>query len=114
MKSQEPENRDCLDAVLHEWSLETSLPARFQEQVWQRIARAQARPDATPWGGLLRLVAVVLPRPKVALAYVTTLLVLGVAAGSWAAQLKASHLQANLGLRYVQSIDPYRASELRP
>jgi hypothetical protein len=109
-----PEKDEVLRGVLREWVVESPLPPRFQEQVWQRITRAEVRPEPAVWAGLLRLVGVFLPRPGIALSYLAALLVLGVVAGSWAAQVKASRLDADLGLRYVQSLDPYRSDSAHP
>jgi hypothetical protein len=110
--NQKPETDEPLRQVLRQWAVDTPLPPRFQEQVWRRIARAEA--GSTAWGRLLRLVEAGLPRPRVALAYLAALLILGMSIGSWAAQAKTSHLNADLGLRYVQSIDPYRAGAPQP
>ena len=63
---------------------------------------------------MLRLVDVVLPRPKVALAYVSVLLALGMTAGAWAAQLKTNYTEASLGSRYVRSVDPYQGVSSAP
>jgi hypothetical protein len=49
-----------------------------------------------------------LARPKFAFSYVTALLVLGVVAGSFAAQAASKKVSAGLGTRYVQSLVPYR------
>ncbi len=108
--NQRPENDEALNQVLRQWEVEAPLPRRFQEQVWQRIARAEAEPAVSPgpWAELWRLLGVVLLRPRFAFAYVAVLLAVGVAAGSWAAQVKASRIDSDLSLRYVQSIDPYR------
>ncbi len=114
MNEQRAEYQERLDAVLRQWTVGARLPPRFQEQVWQRIARAEARRAAAFRAGLWRLVEVVLPRPKVAFGCMAALLVSGIAAGSWAAQIKSSRLQATLGLRYVQSLDPYRAGNSQP
>jgi hypothetical protein len=114
MNEQRDENQGPLDAFLRQWTVEAELPQRFHEQVWQRIARSEAR-RAPPFpAGPLRLVGVALPQPKVAFGCVAALLVLGIAAGSWAAQIKSDRLQATLGLRYVQSLDPYRAGNSQP
>ncbi len=110
----EPENDERLRAVLHEWAVDAPLPPRFQEQVWQRIARAEARPEPGLWAALLRLLEVALPRPKVAFAYVAVLLVLGITAGSVAAQVKSGHLNAALSERYVQLVDPYHGGHTEP
>ena len=114
MSEQGLENQEPLEALLREWTVEAGLPPRFREEVWQRIARGQARQAPAWWAGLMRLLEVVLPRPKVAFGCVAALLVLGIAAGSWAAQIKSNRLQAALGLRYVQSLDPYRAANPQP
>ena len=53
---------------------------------------------------------VVLPQPKVAYSYIAALLVLGVAGGSWAAQKQNDRLDALLGSRYLQTINPYQAA----
>jgi hypothetical protein len=114
MSEQGPENPEPLEALLRQWTVEAGLPPRFREEVWQRIARGQARQAPPLWAGLMRLFEVVLPRPKVAFGCVAALLALGIAAGSWAAQIKSNRLQATLGLRYVQSLDPYRAGNSQP
>jgi hypothetical protein len=109
-----PENDEALRKVLRQWTVDAPLPPRFQEQVWQRIARAEARPEPAPWYDLWRLIDVVLPRPKIAFAYLSLLLTLGLAAGSLSAQIKTSRMDSELSARYVQSIDPYRADASNP
>ena len=89
--NQEPENSRALDKTLEQWVVDAPLPPRFQEQVWQRIAQAEAKPVPSFQAVFLRLLEVVMPQPKIAFSYVTALLVLGVAAGSsmshcWRAQ----------------------------
>ena len=49
-----------------------------------------------------------MPRPAVAVAYATVLLIAGVAAGYWQARNQTAHLDDELGTRYVQSVDPYQ------
>lgn len=105
----DPESDERLRALLRSWVVDAPLPPRFQEQVWRRIERAELRPESPIWAVILRLVEVVLPRPKVAFAYVSVLLALGITAGAWAAQVKTNHTETSLGSRYVQSIDPYKA-----
>jgi len=108
--TQEPEEDSNLDKVLKQWVVNTSLPPRFQEQVWQRIARAEAKPEttATFWVLVRRLIEANLPRPKFAYSYVAILLLVGTISGAWAAQRETSRLNAALGSRYVQSVDPYQ------
>lgn len=107
---QEKGDDAALDKVMGQWVIGTPLPPRFQEQVWQRIARSEAKPEAgmTFWALLRRLVETNLPRPRFAYSYIAILLLLGVASGTWAAQRQSSRLSTDLGSRYVQSVDPYR------
>jgi hypothetical protein len=105
--NREPENDEALNRTLREWAVENPLPPRFQEGVWQRIARVEAAPEPGFVEVLRRLLQVVLPQRNVAVVYVTALAVLGILAGSWAAQVKSTRTEATLGSRYVQSVDPY-------
>jgi hypothetical protein len=109
MKNNEnPENENRLSKVLQEWKVDAPLPPRFQEQVWNRIARAEAKAKGSFWQELVRLVKATFDRPKVAYSYAAVLLAFGIAAGSWTAQVKSSRLETDLGQRYLQSINPYQ------
>jgi len=111
MKSNEdPQSDHDLKQILRQWVVDAPLPPRFQEQVWQRIARAEAKPEATTtiWSLLRGLLETKLPQPKFAYSYVATLLLLGVVSGAWAAQRESNRLTAALGSAYVQSVDPYQ------
>ena len=99
-----------LGEVLREWHVNTPLPPRFPDQVWQRISRTEAKAKTPPLAAFARLLEVVLPQPRVAFSFVAALCVLGVAAGSIAAQFQTSRLNATLGERYVQSVDPYHSA----
>jgi len=112
--NQNPDSDERLRKVLREWVVDTPLPPRFQDQVWKRIARAEAPSESSFWSKLARLVEVVLPRPRIAFSYVAALLVLGVTAGSVTAQIKSSQLDATLRARYVQAVDPYRTDSPQP
>jgi len=107
--NHESEPDRSLEKVLGEWVVDAPLPPRFQDQVWQRIGRADVRSAPSLWTSLKRLMEVVLPQPKVAYSYLAALMVLGVGAGSWAAQRQNERLDAMLGSRYLQSINPYQA-----
>src|SRR5512136_543895 len=110
MKPNQPrEDDESLRRVLRQWTVDAPLPPRFQEQVWERIARAEVQPAPTLWASLSRWLEVALPRPRFAFSYVAALLVVGVAAGSLAAQARTSRLETDLSVRYVQSVDPYHA-----
>lgn len=110
----EAQDKESLDKLMQEWRVDTPLPPRFQEHVWSRIAQADARPVASLWTRLLNLVEVALPRPSVASSYVAILLLVGVLAGSWAAQRQTAQMDAALGSRYIQSMDPYQRPALNP
>jgi len=107
--NQETEKDASLDKALRGWVVDAPLPPRFQEQVWKRISRAEAEPTLLT---LLRSTLVwfqaSLSQPKLALSYVVVLLVVGMAAGSWAAQKQNSRLDESLGSRYLQSINPFQ------
>lgn len=108
----ESENPDSLRQVLREWKVNEPLPPRFQENVWRRIEQAEAGavPAATTTGWALfkAWLAATLPRPALAVAYLSVLLVAGMAGGYWQARQTTAHLDNQLGSRYVQSVDPYQ------
>ena len=114
--NQESEKERALDKAMKQWVVEAPLPPRFQEQVWQRIARAEAQPEGgiTLWGLMRRLIETSLPRPKFAYSYVAILVLLGVVGGALAAQHETSRLNTRLGSRYVQSVDPYHEVSMNP
>ena len=100
-------NRTTLEQTLQEWRVTTPLPPRFQEQVWKRIERAEI-PSISVLEALRAWIAVAFARPAFAVAYVSVLLVAGLAFGFVQANAKAAHLDRQLEARYVQSIDPYQ------
>ena len=108
------DNDRALDSALRQWTVKDPLPARFQEQVWRRIADAEAPPQPFWLAALSRLLGVVLPRPKFAFVYLSILLVAGVVTGSVSAQIRTHRLNAELSQRYVQLIDPNRAGPSAP
>ena len=112
--NKSPDHDESLGKALRQWTVTVPLPARFQEQVWQRIARAESPPQPALWTTLRRLIEAVVPRPRFAFAYLSVLFVLGIGAGSFTAQIKTSHLNSELRLRYVQSIDPFRTGSSFP
>lgn len=108
----ESENPDPLRRVLSEWRVTEPLPPRFQAGVWRKIQQAEAsgKPvaTATAWMLFKAWLAAALPRPAVAVAYLSVLLVAGMAAGYRQARQTTAHLDNELGSRYVQSVDPYQ------
>jgi len=99
-----------LDKTLQEWRVTTPLPPRFQEQVWQRIERAE-----TPSPSLAEVMrgwfAAAFARPAFAIAYVSALLVAGLVMGFVQAGQKTARWDRQLEARYVQSIDPYQRGQ---
>lgn len=85
------------------------LPLRFQEQVWKRIERVDL-PSISVLDALRARFNVTFARPVFAVAYVSVLLVAGLAFGFVQASAKAARLDRQLEARYVQSIDPYQRS----
>ncbi len=115
MKANEtPEESRGLGRVMRAWRVETPLPPRFQQEVWRRIERAESQTQPSFWGWLAGLLEVHLLRPQFALSYVAALVVLGVAAGALMAQATTRRVNADLGARYVQSLDPFHADAPHP
>jgi hypothetical protein len=112
--NHESDNDEPLRQALSQWTVSTPLPPRFQEQVWRRIALAEALLKGPFQAGLGRLLEAVVARPRFALAYVAATLALGIIAGSVAAQVRTSRLENSLSARYVQSINPYQALASHP
>jgi hypothetical protein len=106
--NEQTESDAALNAVLRDWRVNAALPPRFQEQVWQRIARQETPTTATPWALLVSWVEQTLARPALAASYVTVLLLAGLATGYWQARLEGARTSAELGSRYVQMVDPYQ------
>jgi len=100
------ENPEPFRTLLREWKVTTPLPPRFAEGVWRRIDRTGVKPSL--WDALQHWLSTALPRAAVAVAYVTVLLVAGVAAGYMQARNETVRLKGELGTRYVQSVDPYQ------
>ena len=90
---------------LQAWQAEVIPPARFQSEVWQRIAaRAPARRSLL--GGWLEGLLVALSRPAYAAALVTACIGLGLGLGYTAAgNARSATVQQGRAL-YVASINP--------
>ena len=96
-------------ALLQEWKIDASLPPRFQDRVWQRVARTEMRVPAV--GGLTGWVArwqSILLQPRLAAGYVALLLLLGFAAGWTQGVEKSARVDQDLSLRYIHVVDPYQ------
>ncbi len=112
MKTNKPNDDAPLDALLQEWKVKSSLPPRFDEQVWRRIERAETAP--VPSVSLATVfanwIATMLPRPALATAYVAVLLAIGAGVGWSQARQETARVSSDLSARYVQAVDPYQAN----
>ena len=108
--NESPDDEGQLRNVLAAWRVEVSPAPRFEERVWERIARRETEPAAGLWAQLFSQVAAALDRPRLAVSYLTVSLAVGLLAGFWQAQLEKSRLAETLGARYVQMLDPYQMS----
>jgi len=103
-----PEKDEALSKLLRTWKPDAPLPPRFQEAVWNRVARAEVRQASGPWTRLVRWVEETFPRPRFALSYVFILLFLGLGTGLWQAHGKTAQGDTEWRARYVQMVDPYQ------
>lgn len=95
-----------LRALLGQWNMTEPLPPHFQERVWRRIEQAHERSSQRQdWRSWLESV---FARRSVALAYISVLLLFGVAAGYANGQAHEHRLNSQLAAKYVQSLDPYQ------
>src|SRR5829696_4101855 len=104
------EDQTQLDRALQEWKMTAPLPARFQEQVWKRIERAEV-PAISLADAVRAWFTMAFTRPAFAVAYVSVLLVAGLALGFAEANAKAARWDRQLEAQYVQSIDPYQRGQ---
>jgi hypothetical protein len=110
MKTNEPDNHEAvLRKVLKEWRTDAVLPPRFQESVWQRIERTKTSAAPSMSDAVARWIGTMLPRPSLAVAYITLLLVIGGTAGWTQAHQTNARVKSELGERYVHELDPYQA-----
>src|SRR6266852_4848937 len=110
MKSEETgESERLLYRALREWKIKGNLPPRFEESVWQRIARQEAQAGVKLWTWLSGWLAQALRKPSLAVSYVTILFVAGLLAGYWEAKREKVRTLETLSARYVQMVDPYQA-----
>jgi len=113
MKQERPtDDHEPVRKLMQAWTVTASLPPHFNEGVWRRIEQAESNGKRSLWSSVTERLTALLPRPAVALSYVTVLLALGVAAGHWQARHQTARVDDELGARYVQSVDPYQKPRL--
>ena len=109
MKENDPAGKDeALSKLLRSCKTESSLPARFQETVWQRIERADTGVTIPVWHLLIARLEAAFSRPAFSAAYIAVLLFAGLGAGYWHAEGKTTQAASELRTRYVQAVDPYQ------
>ena len=113
MKANKPTDDPPLDALLREWKLKSSIPPRFNEQVWRRIESAETAPalSVSLATAFANWIATMLPRPALATAYLTMLLAIGASIGWSQAQRQTARVTSDLSARYVQAVDPYQGTQ---
>ncbi len=108
MNRKETDNRDeALGKLLQEWRFDNSLPPRFQEGVWRRIAQVTSPARASLWSAISTWIATMLSRPALASAYVALLIAIGVTAGWTEGRQENARVKSSLGEQYVRMLDPY-------
>jgi len=116
VKSNEHENPQrrnsddpALSRTLKSWKIDSSLPPRFEERVWSRIANREAEAImVTPWTALRLWLRQMALKPAFAVSYAAVLLVAGLAGGLWQSRLAEQRTEQTMGTRYVQMVDPYQ------
>lgn len=111
--NQDPDN-ERFQRILRQWIIKTPLPPRFQEQVWRRIEKAESQSLPGLWAVVWRRIEELLPRPAVAIGYLSVILALGLGAGSFAAHAKTARMDSELSVRYLASVDPFQAAGSAP
>jgi hypothetical protein len=108
VKNPKPiQSDEALSKTLRQWNVNATLPARFQEGVWQRIARLEAASNPGVFQPFLNWLEATFRRPKLAVSYVMVILLLGLTTGYWQARGKSAQIESQWRAHYVQSVDPY-------
>lgn len=102
------EDADGLGVVLQRWRLEGTLPPRFEEGVWRRIAAAQNQPGTTlrVWQALLQRWEALIRKPVGVAACLTLFTALGVGFGYWHAQVYTAQAANAWQQAYMSSVNP--------
>ncbi len=103
-----PTEDEGLRDRLRQWEVRAPLPARFRENVWRGIARAEAsNPPSAEWMRRLTVwVAAFLRKPVGAAAYISILLAAGIVIAIWRSDQYASRMEAAWRIAYLQAVTP--------
>ncbi|HEY0255839.1 MAG TPA: hypothetical protein VGC39_00235 [Candidatus Methylacidiphilales bacterium] len=99
-----PEPKKNLNAILKEWQPQVDLPARFESEVWRRIALSQEKP--AKWWNFDWLFALTL-QPRLAYAVVLVAVFMGAGLASVRAEQNYHHAMATSESRYIHAVDPF-------
>jgi hypothetical protein len=102
------ENDPTLRELLGAWTVNTSLPPQFGEQVWNRIERAERPASPGLWPIFAASLARAFGRPSQVAVYAAILLLAGSLGGYWQARAGNERAAEDLRVRYVQMMDPYQ------
>jgi hypothetical protein len=109
MKFEAPKDADApLRRALQEWKLTDPLPSGFASRVWQRVDRERREKRVGGWAVVLDWLGYSLCRPGLAAAYLAVLVAAGLGAGMWQARAANERTNEELGVRYLQMMDPYQ------
>src|ERR1043166_7275273 len=103
------DNDAKLHQVLQEGGRPEPLPPRFDQRVWQRIARLEEQRPQNLLSALLNQLGQAFIRPSLAATYVAVLLIAGLSTGLWQARVVNLRTSQEWGARYVHMMDPYQA-----
>jgi len=98
-----------LDELLRAWKVDEALPPSFQEQVWRRISLEESKqaPGVSAWlAGVAAAITSILRQPLGATAYLSILLLAGVAAGYWTSEQEVRQTEATWRTAYVRTVVP--------
>jgi len=102
------DRHDELSDVLKEWRVEASLPPRFREGVWRRIAIS--RETRSAWIGFWQSVVfrweALVRKPVGVAACLALFTAVGVGLGTWHAQEFAQRAETAWQHAYFQSVSP--------
>jgi hypothetical protein len=112
MKTEKANQDDdgALGSLLQAWKVRETLPPRFQQQVWHRVEREEARKSTSLLDFISRWLVGWMAKRSMAISYVALLLLTGLASGYWQGRVSSEHTSHSLSTRYVRMMDPYQAT----
>ena len=107
MKNSQPiQPDDPFQRALGAWKVEVEIPARFQSEVWQRIATQESSRADSVWSRVRDWIGAEFAKPGRAAAVLATGLLLSAVSAYLQAENFNSQQQQQLEARYINSINP--------